>query len=506
MGQDTWYAAVALQYVFATVAMQLAVVFALWWYLRREDRYLIHFAVWCVAAVLLLVVNGTLFSSPPSAWVEPLLSVRNVGFGAIAVLLVPPLAALAGRRTPWVFLGALTTFYVVRFVVWETTELLYRHLDTEGYPVYGPLRLPFVIVPVVLLLGIAAYYVRLVPEPVPRRAIGVAMVAMALIAVMSATVSSSRGRELLSAGWTLPVIAVLGIIGLQRLAAQEQHRRRLLARQSALAMLGNLALRPDAAGGGRSVAEEARHLLERELTRPVRLEGAGGDDAGHGAAELTVVGAHSSWTARLPEEVPKLTEEDRDFTMATLQVVSWAIEREEAEAELRRSALEDPLTGLPNRMLLLDRLQTALERSRRTNVAVAVLFCDLDGFKRVNDALGHAAGDELLKRVAAALAAVARASDTVSRFGGDEFVVVGPDVPDLAAAAQLAERVRAAVAEVREPDTGRPVRMSVGVALGRGGDTAPALLAEADLGMYRAKQRGRSRKRRGRAARGVDPT
>src|SRR5581483_693027 len=101
--------------------------------------------------------------------------------------------------------------------------------------------------------------------------------------------------------------------------------------------------------------------------------------------------------------------------------VRYAVERKRGEVRLIHQALHDPLTSLPNRALFLDRLGVALDRSRRTNATVAVLFVDVDNFKDINDSMGHAAGDRLLTELAARLQTMLRPMDTVSRFGGDEF-------------------------------------------------------------------------------------
>src|SRR2546421_437967 len=147
---------------------------------------------------------------------------------------------------------------------------------------------------------------------------------------------------------------------------------------------------------------------------------------------------------------------------------------------------------LPARALFLDRLGQALSRLGRHATSVAVLFLDLDRFKAVNDALGHAAGDELLRAVAARLARVLRAGDTAARLGGDEFAVLCEDVAGERHAVGVAERVAEAL---RSPFAvgGDEVyaRSSVGIALAVHGDEEPdALLHEADAAMYRAKQRG----------------
>jgi len=170
-------------------------------------------------------------------------------------------------------------------------------------------------------------------------------------------------------------------------------------------------------------------------------------------------------------------------------------ERRTAEDDARRLALHDPLTGLPNRRLLLDRIDRALARESRTDELVGVLFCDLDQFKGVNDEHGHAAGDQLLHDAAQHLVDEARAGDTVARVGGDEFVVVLEGLSGPADAARIAERMRAALEHpIRVGNHDLQVTCSIGVALASHGvRDVDGLLARADAAMYRAKQAGRNR-------------
>jgi diguanylate cyclase (GGDEF)-like protein len=164
--------------------------------------------------------------------------------------------------------------------------------------------------------------------------------------------------------------------------------------------------------------------------------------------------------------------------------------------ELRHLALHDGLTDLPNRALILDRVEHAIARARRHSGQLAVMFLDLDGFKVVNDTLGHAAGDQLLRIVSARLRGLLRDSDTVGRLGGDEFVILvegdsldaGPEV--------IADRIREVLAEPFDLDAGEQasihIGVSIGIALGLR-DNAEDLLRDADIALYEAKDTGRGR-------------
>lgn len=167
----------------------------------------------------------------------------------------------------------------------------------------------------------------------------------------------------------------------------------------------------------------------------------------------------------------------------------------ERRAHLEHQALHDPLTGLANRALLLDRIAHAVESASRRETRPAVLFIDLDYFKSVNDASGHSAGDQLLLQVARRLQGVVRPNDTIARLGGDEFVVLCEDLDDpVAGGAVVAERI---ADRFSDPFViaGKEIlaAASIGVAAVEQGESAERVLARADQAMYRAKQLGRGR-------------
>jgi len=170
-------------------------------------------------------------------------------------------------------------------------------------------------------------------------------------------------------------------------------------------------------------------------------------------------------------------------------------DRKRMEAELERLALYDSLTGMPNRALFSDRLTQAIDRRGRSQ-ATAVYFLDLDRFKRINDSLGHGAGDEVLREVAGRIQRTVRPEDTVARFGGDEFTVLCEAVGGVLEAVGVADRLQRELAEpVRAGGAELRLSASIGVALAEPGDLVEAsrLVEDADAAMYRAKERGGAR-------------
>ena len=164
-----------------------------------------------------------------------------------------------------------------------------------------------------------------------------------------------------------------------------------------------------------------------------------------------------------------------------------------AEQRLVRLALHDDLTGLANRTLLADRLAAAVTQDERTGLRTGVLYVDLDGFRQVNDRLGHEVGDQVLVAAGRRLAASLRAQDTAGRVGGDEFLVIAGDLPDGAALSELARRLTGAFAvplPVVEGSALLPA--SVGATLVRPGDTLATAMQRADAAMFAVKRAGRA--------------
>jgi diguanylate cyclase (GGDEF)-like protein/PAS domain S-box-containing protein len=202
---------------------------------------------------------------------------------------------------------------------------------------------------------------------------------------------------------------------------------------------------------------------------------------------LGVLGAHTVKPRRFRSD-------EVDFLQAIANVLAEAIVRQSAESRVRHQALHDPLTGLPNRSLLLDRLNHWSTRTGRDRSTAAVLFVDLDNFKVINDALGHDQGDRLLCAVADRLRQELRPSDTIARVGGDEFVVFCEDVTSEHEALAMVDRlVHALDAPFDLAGQAQHATASVGIALGDGSTQPEVMIRNADAAMYRAKERGRAR-------------
>ena len=187
-------------------------------------------------------------------------------------------------------------------------------------------------------------------------------------------------------------------------------------------------------------------------------------------------------------------EDDRQGLTALVAVAEDAFARLRLSEDMAHLAWHDSLTGLPNRSLFMDRVEHAMAMQARRGGQLAVLFCDLDGFKRVNDLFGHAAGDELLVEVGHRIKATVRDTDTVARLGGDEFAVLLEEVQDPEDIGASCERILEALRRrIEVAGDSVSVTTTIGIALSKPGDSADTLLSQADLAMYHAKGQGKDR-------------
>jgi diguanylate cyclase (GGDEF)-like protein len=264
------------------------------------------------------------------------------------------------------------------------------------------------------------------------------------------------------------------------------------------------------AGEGIEVTNQAAHETSKIF----------GELAAHRAASLNEVTRRSLWWRNVMADALRECAQELDSSAAALSEAlnmvqlslefsllrmceCFEAERQRVDEELTRReeelaflATHDPLTGLPNRTLILDRVEQMLARSARSQAPVAALFIDVDNFKTINDTLGHGIGDELLRAVAARLESVVRHVDALGRLGGDEFVVIAEELSLAAGPELVAERL---LDSLKHPfrlgpdgDTRVTVTASIGIAAGSR-SSADELLRDADIAMYRAKWDGKNR-------------
>ena len=242
-------------------------------------------------------------------------------------------------------------------------------------------------------------------------------------------------------------------------------------------------------------------LISREKLVAVREDAANKRDtvsdqreAAADLREADIRTAEGALEATSADHIDMLRQANAHLVIATLDANKLTEQVEAAKLKLAHLAHHDGLTGLPNRMLLQDRLGQAIEVARRQGLQLAVLFMDLDRFKHINDSLGHAVGDQLLKSVAQRLLACVRQSDTVSRQGGDEFVLLLSQVQHADDAAQFAQKILTALA-LPHPIDGHDLHVSVSIGISiypADGQDAETLLKCADTAMYHAKENGRN--------------
>ena len=299
--------------------------------------------------------------------------------------------------------------------------------------------------------------------------------------------------------------------GALALALAEAARTAVEAASSAVFVLDGAVLRRVA--GGSPIGDAADDGPEAEAARdsvPVTVDTLSDAERYAGLAERLSAARAEAMTAvpLLAEGEPLgvvscyfgrargVDEDSLELQAALARQAGQVMRRIRLQERLRHSSLHDPLTELPNRTYLQSRLTEALESSALTHRPLALLFVDLDGFKAINDRLGHVVGDAVLAQVAERLRRLVRRGDTVARFGGDEFAIVCVEA-DAAAAVRVADRVREAMREpLRGVPGGYPVTASIGVALHEpqsGTISAQDLVLAADGAMYRSKSEGRDR-------------
>ena len=294
--------------------------------------------------------------------------------------------------------------------------------------------------------------------------------------------------------------AAVDLLGVDRggvIAVDDDRRRFTFLASSGLALetLDPFPFDPDTQPGyamahGTVVVTDWETETRFEMTDPLRRTGTRSGmsiviEGRRGA--FGVLGVHSN-------RAREFSAMEIDFVQALANVLGDAFERQKTEDDIRHRALHDPLTGLPNRALFMDRLSHALQHLSRRGSSAAVLLLDFDRFKLINDSLGHAVGDDLLAAAAPRLKQMLRASDTIARFGADEFGILLEDIVGEQDAVDMAQRIAGAFNRPFVLDGNEHfVSVSIGITLAAGGERADDLVRDADAAMHRAKERGRAR-------------
>ena len=242
----------------------------------------------------------------------------------------------------------------------------------------------------------------------------------------------------------------------------------------------------------RAIINSARRLLGTENVR-IEHSPPAEDEIG---VRLHTEQASERWlVVACRNDVERVRAEDRRMLEAIAAIGTAAIEKTSLLEQVKRQAFHDALTGLPNQLLFDDRVNQALTHAQRTGESLAVVFLDLDNFKKVNDSLGHASGNELLQQVSRRLTNAVREGDTVARMGGDEFTLLLTGIQRPDDAMRVADTLLKAIASRPFSLDRRELFLtaSMGIALApRDGSTPQTLLKNADAAMYRAKERGRA--------------
>ncbi|MBO9556552.1 EAL domain-containing protein [Cellulomonas sp.] len=457
-----------LQLLTAGLVGGFAVLQWVWW----RDGISRAEAVWSMAwsvDICLMLLAGGLYAVAPTGGVREILVFAHSQLLAGFLLLALPATRAVGRgpSVRW-WLVATGALLLVRDVLWWTP------LDGSRESSPGPLA-------VALLLTATAVVVAYVVVAVGRArltALGALLVTagaeslglMTLGILMPGHIVSTRATAL----WAVPLALGLQALGLVRLRQAQHAARRQNRMRDSLAALSNTAW----------FAKDADALLlkARDDVRVVL-----GDPSIEGSLRPI---SHGRYVAELysPAKVEHGPRE-RAFLVDMAQLVATAAERYQLTDRLNQTAFADPLTGLPNRRSVQRHLADVLDRANVERTRVSLVYCDLDGFKRVNDVLGHSAGDALLMRVADYLRGIATGEDTfVGRLGGDEFVMVVSRAPQDVDLVVLARRIREGF--VDRALGSRPARLTVGVATWVPGDIvdADALVSHADTAMLEAKR------------------
>lgn len=473
--------------------------FYVWTWPNPETLWLKMLA-WSLATAALLLVNAAyLWPETPDGSLGLLLSLRHLFLAATAIAVVLVAAELSDG-VPRVLLWGTVTFLVVRAVLWFTTDLVWAHgFDAEGAAVYGPLRTPFALLTTFLLtlIGVLALLRRPWKSELARRGLLFAILPGLLLGLL--VQMPGQVGEVSVATAFAPSIVALQVIYFADFRRRQRMVSVLAVREGRLASFGTAVLSdpsevPELAAvnlvhdmlGARCVftgtGDASRDVVDSGI--PPRRRWSPDEQTTDITLPVEVSGVA---VGTLCASVPGASDDDRAFVAAVVTVLSAALERRNAEAQIRGSMVTDPLTGLPNWALLLDRVNRLL--GRRGALPVGIVCCDVRSMKEINDEFGREAGDHVLQVLAERLERLVGPEGTVARIGADEFVLVEPchDAPMTEA---LADRVAAAANGPIDVPSGVAVaRMWVGFTVAETADrTADRLVRDAEMAVMLAKR------------------
>jgi diguanylate cyclase (GGDEF)-like protein len=429
---------------------------------------------WSGTLTVLFLVNGLLPALPSGLGAEVMLFLRAQILAAAVVLALPTAKSFTrGRPIRW-WVTVAGALFVARAILWLSTDLVLVHSTVNGEPRFGSLEAVTFLAPVVVVaLYVAVTAVRM-PATAARSALMGAAMAGAAGLTVAFLIPPGHIAELVKGLWAMPLMVALYAMGKLRIRGADARVARQHALRDALTEIGNAAC---------FTTDRLAILKLAETTAREQV----GDGTLIG---LMSPGTRGEFTATF-ESAAALPRDDLadDFLDDLGRVVSVAAERLRLADNLRDEALTDPLTRLPNRKALELHLAKAFGDAAQKGASLALLYCDIDDFKRENDKHGHAWGDELLLRIAAHLKGIAEGA-FLARFGGDDFVVVIEEATSLDELVELARSIRVGL---DLPGAGRiPPLLSVGVAVcaPEEGADPDLLLREGDAAMFEGRRSG----------------
>lgn len=456
------------QGVVAGLLVGLALLFANWSRADSRDIGSRWLAAWSANLAALATVNAALGVADPSGVTEALLFVRAQGLAGVVLIAAPAIKALTNGPRVRIAMIAAGGLFLARAALWLGSDLVVTHqVASTGVSNHGPLYALTFLVP----LAVVASYTTLALARTPRSRFRALLAisassSVALIVLLHVVVreGSAVPAPII---WTLPLVVLLVVLAFRKTRLRLERERREAKMRADQVALSN--------------AVWFQQGPEAMLDLAVAMAQAMLDDPGlTGSIRRLSRGSHV--VGLYPSATVPVGGLDAGYLDALTRIVTTSADQHALAADMRHAALTDRLTKLPNRSALEVHLHDALARADENRSRVAVIFCDIDDFKKINDEHGHPRGDAILVEVAGRFREIAGESAYVARFGGDEFVVVLPDSGSDEEILETARLLRLSL----EP--GAPA-LSVGVAVwSPGEDRDPhRLLRDADTAMYGAK-------------------